>query len=149
MRVAKRSDLGRRNKTLGGHAGSLYVSVGVQPKASSNHEWGNKGTKQGSLELAGIERKLLAEPKGKASGRTGARRGGSAGARIKTGVKTGEGRGSAGTRLKAGERAGVSRGRKAARAKPGRRAAAGRGHAAPRSGRAAGARRKQIGRAHV
>ncbi|WP_315793598.1 GT-D fold domain-containing glycosyltransferase [Paenibacillus sp. BIC5C1] len=143
MRVAKRSDLGRRNKTLGSHAGSLYVSVGVQPKASSNHEWGNNGTKQGSLELAGIERKLLAEPKGKASGRTGARRGGSAGARTKTGVKTGEGRGSAGTRLKAGERAGVSRGRKGARAKAGKRAAARRALAAPRGGRTAGARGKQ------
>lgn len=131
MRVAKRSDLGRK-KTLGGHAGSLYVSVGVQPKASSNHEWGNQGAKQGNVELAGIERKLLAEPKDKASGRTGARRGASAGARTKTGAKTGEGRGIAGTRVKSGERAGVSRGRKGARAKTGKRAVSGRGHAAPR-----------------
>lgn len=142
MRVAKRSDLGRK-KTLGGHAGSLYVSVGVQPKASSNHEWGNQGAKQGNVELAGIERKLLAEPKGKASGRTGARRGASAGSRTKTGAKTGEGRGIAGTRVKAGERTGVSRGRKGARAKTGKRAVAGRRHAAPRGGRAAGACAKQ------
>ncbi|WP_413373407.1 GT-D fold domain-containing glycosyltransferase [Paenibacillus taichungensis] len=127
MRVAKRSDLGRK-KTLGSHAGSWHVSVGVQPKASSNHVWRNKGVKQGSVELARIGRKLLAEPKGKASGRTGARRGGSAGARAKTGVKTGEGRGSASTR--------VSRGSKGARAKMGKRAAAGRGHAAPRGARA-------------
>lgn len=141
MRVAKRSDLGRK-KTLGGHAGSLYVSVGVQPKASSNHEWGNQGAKQGNVELAGIERKLLAEPKGKASGRTGAIRGASAGARTKTGAKTGEGRGIAGTRVKSGESAGVSRGRKRARAKTGKRAVAGRGHAAPRGGRATGARAK-------
>ncbi|RAI96793.1 hypothetical protein DET54_106151 [Paenibacillus pabuli] len=142
VRVAKRSDLGRK-KTLGGHAGSLYVSVGVQPKASSNHEWGNQGAKQGNVELAGIERKLLAEPKGKASGRTGARRSASAGARTKTGAKTGEGRGIVGTRVKSGERAGVSRGRKGARAKTGKRAVAGRRHAAPRGGRAAGARGKQ------
>lgn len=141
MRVAKRSDLGRK-KTLGGHAGSLYVSVGVQPKASSNHEWGNQGAKQGNVELTGIERKLLAEPKGKASGRTGARRA-SAGTRTRTGAKTSEGRGTAGTRVKAGERTGVSRGRKGARAKTGKRAVAGRGHAAPRGGRAPGARAKQ------
>lgn len=127
---------------MGSHAGSWHVSVGVQPKASSNHEWGNKGAKQGNVELAGIEPKLLAEPKGKASGRTGARRGGSAGARTKTGAKTGEGRGIAGNRLKVGERTGVSRGRKGARAKTGKRAVAGRGHAAPRGGRAAGARAK-------
>lgn len=142
MRVAKRSDLGRK-KTLGSYAGSWHGSVGVQPKASSDHEWGNKGAKQGSVELAGIERKLLAEPKGKASGRTGRRRGGSAGARAKTGAKIADRRGSAGTRVKAGERAGVSRGSKGARAKKGKRAVAGRGHAAPQGGRAAGARAKQ------
>lgn len=142
MRAAKRSYLGSRKKTLGSHAGPWHVSVVVQPKASSDHEWGNKGAKQAGVELAGMERKLLAEPKGKASGRTGARRGGSAGARTKTGAKTGEGRGIAGTRVKSGERAGVSRGRKGARAKPGKRAVAGRGHAAPRGGRDAGARAK-------
>lgn len=141
MRAAKRSDMSRK-KTPGSHAGPWHVSVGVQPKAGSDHEWGNKGLKPRAMELAGIEHKLLAEPKGKAGGRKSVRRRGSAGARARTGAKAGEARGSAGARAKTGERAGVSRGSKAARAKKGRRAAPGRGHAAPRSGRAAGARRK-------
>ncbi|MDK8192096.1 GT-D fold domain-containing glycosyltransferase [Paenibacillus sp. UMB7766-LJ446] len=131
-----------RKKTPGSHAGPWHVFVGVQPKAGSDHEWGNKGLKPRAGELAGIEHKLFGEPKGKAGGRKSARRRGSAGARARTGAKAGEARGSAGARAKTGERAGVSRGSKAARAKTGRRAAAGRGHAAPRSGRAAGARRK-------
>lgn len=142
MRVAKRSDLGRK-KTPGGHADSWKIFMGVQPKASSNRDWGNKGTKQEGVELAGMERNLHTEPKGKSGGRIGKRQVGSTGARTKKGAKTGEGRGRSGIRVKAGERAGMSRGSKGARAKAGKRAAAGRGHAAPRGGRAAGARAKQ------